>query len=56
MKANAIELADVPREQRGTHERYAYIRDLFEELKTRLARIPRHAQRRAVEEPPVGNS
>lgn len=48
VRAHHPELAEVPRGQRGTDERYAEVRALFEELRTRLLRIPREAQIRAV--------
>jgi hypothetical protein len=49
MWSHRVALADIPRDQRSTHERFRPLRDMFAELKTRLARIPRDAQRRAVE-------
>ena len=48
LTANFVELAEVPRQYRQTHERYAVLRSMFEELRVRLARIPTDAQKRAV--------
>jgi hypothetical protein len=48
VRAHHAELTEVPRAQRGTDERYAEVRELFEELRTRLLRIPREAQIQAV--------
>jgi hypothetical protein len=48
VRAHHAELVEVPRAQRGTDERYAEVRGLFEELRTRLLRIPREAQIQAV--------
>jgi hypothetical protein len=48
LKARAAELEQVRPEQRATHQGFAPVRSLFEELRTRLDRIPRTGQR----EPP----
>ena len=45
VRPRAEHLAKVPRQQRATDEAYAPIRALFEELKTRLDRIPTAGQR-----------
>jgi hypothetical protein len=48
LKARAAELDKVPPEQRATHQGFAPVRSLYEELRVRLDRIPTTGQR----EPP----
>ena len=47
VQSNASVLAEIPAAQRGTHEAYRPIRDLFGELRSRLEAIPTSAQREA---------